>query len=62
MNQVHFTGQAETLRAQRKTNEDTLKSKSYRNKFDARVKGVFLPAGAEKAPPCLPVKSVGYFI
>jgi hypothetical protein len=41
MNQVHFTGQAEALRAQRKTNEDTLISNKYRNKFDARVKSFF---------------------
>jgi hypothetical protein len=32
---------AETLRAQRKTNENTLISKNYRNKFDARIKSFF---------------------
>jgi hypothetical protein len=41
MNQVHFTGQAEALRAQRKPNEDKLTSKNYRNKFDVRIKSFF---------------------
>ena len=32
---------AEALRTQRKTNEDILISKNYRNTFDARVKSFF---------------------
>ena len=40
--QGSLKGTAEALRAQRKPNKDKLTSKKYRNKFDVRIKSLFL--------------------